>query len=123
MCEVSAPPIAASNKPPAVSGTEIVPTAVSGSDDDRWFPNVAKILLGKDAGYALHLITGFPERTCYYYASGERKPPAFFLCKLLRSDQGAPFFASIMDGSQAQWWRDLQQARELCELFKIERRR
>jgi hypothetical protein len=66
-------------------------------------------LLPKDAGLALHYIAGtedFEERTCYRYASGARKPPAYFLRALLRSDQGSIFLAALMEGSTAPWWRD-----------------
>jgi hypothetical protein len=43
-----------------------------------WFVKLAKDLYPKDAGFALHLLTGFEERTCYRYASGETKAASIF---------------------------------------------
>jgi hypothetical protein len=74
---------------------------------EQWFPAICRELWPKDAGFALHVITGFEERTCYRYAAGDRKPPAFFLRSLLRSEQGRPWLNAVMDGSTAQWWRDV----------------
>ena len=78
----------------------------SDSDDSEWFADMARGLLSKDAGFALHVITGFEERTCYRYAAGDTKPPAYFLRAILRSDQGEPFLLALMDGCEARWWVD-----------------
>jgi hypothetical protein len=96
---------------PAVSGT--CSSAANGSDDadERWFAFAAKSLLDKDAGFALHIITGFPERTCYYYASGERKTTGHFVRSLLRSDQGWQWLNVIMDGATAAWWLEAKSAK------------
>ena len=72
---------------------------------EQWFSTICRELLPKDAGFALHVITGFEERTCYRYAAGDRKPPAFFLRSLLRSEQGRTWLNAVMDASNAQWWR------------------
>lgn len=82
---------------------------------DEWFADICRVLLPKDAGLALHVTTGFEERTCYRYAAGDRKPPAYFLRALLRTDQGWQWLAAIMDGSDAEWWRELQRARKIAE--------
>ncbi len=92
------------------------------SDDENWFSDMAKSLLAKP-GLELHLITGIEERSCHRYASGEVKnPPAFFLRSILRSPQGAPFLAYLMDGCEAEWWHDMQReieaGRELLGLIK-----
>ena len=75
---------------------------------DECFVEICRVLLGKDAGFALYNIVEqrFEERTCYRYAAGDRKPPAYFLRALLRSEQGATFLAAVMEGSDAQWWQD-----------------
>lgn len=76
----------------------------SATDDGDWFKEAAQALLTKP-GLELHLITGFEESQCYRYASGRARPPAYFLRALLRSEQGGPFMAILMRGSDALWWR------------------
>lgn len=98
---------------PKAAATEPI-TDQTDSDGNGWFVAMASALLGKDAGYHLHLITGFEERTCYRYAAGDRKPPGYFICALLRSEQGAQFLAAIMDGSNAEWWRELERAKRIA---------
>src|SRR5690242_10439680 len=83
------------------------------SDDERWFVALVKQLLSKDAGFVLHLQTGFEERTCYRYASGERKPSAYFVRTLLRSEQGWQWLSGIMEGSEPEWWRETKRARAI----------
>lgn len=78
------------------------------SDGDGWFRRIIKRLLPNDAGLQLHLLTGFIERTCYRYCSGERQPPGFFIRALLRSDHGWTWLCAFMDGCDAPWWSDLQ---------------
>ena len=84
-----------------------------------WFPAASRTILGKDAGLHLHYATGYPERSCYYYASGERAMPAHFLRKLIHSDHGEPFFHAFMEGSTAPWWIDMQ--RRLRNADKLDR--
>lgn len=83
-------------------------TDQTGSGENAWFVDLCKQILPKDAGLHLHYITGFPERTCYRYASGERGVSGEFFRALLRSPQGQPFLNAIMHGSDAAWWSDLQ---------------
>lgn len=88
-----------------------------------WFPIVCKQLFESKAGTALHYATGFDERTCQRYASGETKNiPANFLCALLRSDGGYTWLNVVMDGARPQWWRELDAARELTIKYRVERR-
>jgi hypothetical protein len=87
--------------------------AITDHLDKDWFVQIVESLAPKDSGYALHLVTGFEQRSCYRYASGERKPPAYFLRALLRSDQGKQWLAAIMDGSEAEWWCEHQRAERI----------
>jgi len=91
-------------------------------DDEQWFSEIVRALLPKDAGFALHVATGFEERTCYRYAAGDRKPPAYFLRALLRTEQGWQWLAAVMDGSEVGWWRDLSAARDICIRYQIRKR-
>lgn len=99
--------------PVARSGSEKTSAAQTGSDDHRWFSDPAHVLLGSDPGLALHTLTGMPERTCYRYTSGERGIPGFALRQLLRGPQGAQWLAAIMDGADAEWWREHERARRV----------
>jgi hypothetical protein len=90
-------------------------------DEEDWFPRACRQLLPKDAGLALHLTTGFEERTCYRYAAGDRKPPAYFLRALLRSEHGWQWLCAVMEGSEARWLDDIQRGRRIAEAInKIE---
>lgn len=91
---------------------------ISVVDDGDWFAAACGLLLGQKAGTALHFTTGFDERSCQRYASGSVKPPAYFLRALLRSDQGHVWLAAAMDGSEAEWWRNLQGASRVLARFK-----
>lgn len=86
--------------------------------DSSWFSDVCRQLVRKDAGLALHLLTGFEERTCYRYAANDRKPPGYFIRALLRSAQGEMWLAALMDGSDATWWKELQKARRIAEVMR-----
>lgn len=102
--------------PPVQTGSQ--------SDSESWFVAAVRTICGKDAGLHLHRITGFPERSCYRYAAGDREPPADFLRALFRSPQGAPFLAAFMHGCEAGWWRDHQRAHDIGRdiIAKVERR-
>jgi hypothetical protein len=93
-------------------GTAIIPTDQSGADPaqtgSEFFASVCKTIFGKDAGLALSMATGVPERSCYRYASGDREVPVLMLRALLHSDQGEPFHAALMDGCKAEWWLERQ---------------
>lgn len=81
-------------------------------DDGDWFSRVARALLRKKAGTALHYITGFDERLCQRYAAGHVRPPAYFFRCILRSNHGWEFLAGAMDGCEEKWWTDLQRLRD-----------
>lgn len=93
------------------------PAITSGLDSDNsdWFGSLARPLLGKEPGVALHYMVGddFPISTCSKYVakteSSRRQPPGYLIRALLRSDQGEPFLRAIMDGSTAKWWIEFQQ--------------
>lgn len=59
------------------------------------------------------LLTGVDERSCYRYAAGDVKPPAYFLRALLRSERGEAVLRYLMQGSDASWWRGLQDDAQL----------
>lgn len=115
MFRLSEPVTVAATKGNAACGSDDLSTAVRGSESWLWFSNAAQSLLGKDAGLHLHRITGYPERSCYYYASGERAPPVDFLRKLFHSAQGEPFFLAFMSGCDARWWREHQGVRRSAD--------
>lgn len=81
---------------------------ISVAPDENWFAEMAQALLVPKPGTALHYITGFDERSCQRYAAGSVKPPAYFIRALLRSEQGGPILAALMDGCTARWWVDFQ---------------
>lgn len=58
---------------------------------------------------ALHLveITGYSQRTCEYWLSGDAKMPADALAMVLRSEWGLDFLEVLMAESSAPWWRKL----------------
>lgn len=80
------------------------------SDDEKWFAEAAKILLECKAGTALHYATGFDERSCQRYASGQVKPPAYFLRSLLRGPDGWIWLSALMEDCDADWWRNVRLA-------------
>lgn len=107
----------AATKPTPASGSERRNTLACGSEDPEWFYDVARDVLGKDAGLHLHYITGYPESSCYAYtardATKRRRPPEHFLRKLFHAPQGKPFHAAFMHGCAAQWWLEQQRAAEV----------
>lgn len=84
------------------------PVQTGGQSDSESFGPIARAILGKDAGLHLAHITGFPERSCYRYASGERAPPFEFMLALFHSEHGEPFFRAFMEGCAARWWSEHQ---------------
>jgi hypothetical protein len=109
------------SKVPVRTGEDLRPNGQSNDDqsdsEGKWFVTLTKQLLSKDAGFALHLATGFEERTCYRYASGERKPPGYFVRELLRSDQGWQWLCGLMDGSDAEWWQEIVRAKRKSDAY------
>jgi hypothetical protein len=86
----------------------------SAVDDRNWFAEAVCALLPFKAGTALFYTTGLgDERLCQRYASGETKPPAYFLRRLLRSDEGETWLNATMDGCEAKWWLDLKHQRKV----------
>ena len=107
---------------PAVVGSDSETTAACGSDEENhWFKRACDTLLGKDAGFALHTITGFPERTCYYYASGDRKPPEFFLRTLFSKPEGEPFWKAFNEECAPPCWPEYQRALRVAEAIAAAR--
>jgi hypothetical protein len=95
----------------------------SAVDDADWFSAAARKLYAHKPGTILHLTTGLgDERLCQRYASGEVRPPAYFLRALLRGDHGQQWLSATMDGSRSEWWRDIDSARALCAQFQIIKR-
>lgn len=87
----------------------------SAVDDENWFSDAAWGLYGKNPGEPLHLITSLGDvRLCQRYASGEVKPPAYFLRRLLRSKHGEQWLGAVMDGCDSAWWADMQRARRIA---------
>ncbi len=90
--------------------------------DSEWFFEASQQLLGKDAGYALSLLTGLPEGSCYKYVkrkpTDRRKPPGYLIRQLLRSPQGKSWLNAIMDGSDAEWFTRLQRAERIADAIK-----
>jgi hypothetical protein len=99
-------------------------TLASEKNPHEWFYAAARRLLGKDAGYALHLLTGYPASSCYAYVAKDslkrRRPPEHFLRTLFHSNEGEQFHAAFMAGCP--WWRELQRdaalGRKVRELQK-----
>lgn len=87
----------------------------SAVDDADWFAAATRTLLPNKAGTHLFLTTGCgDERLCQRYAAGHVKPPAYFLRRLQRSEYGWQWLCAVMDGASPQWWRELQQDRDLA---------
>lgn len=92
--------------------------------DENWFSEAAQHLYaGNKPGMALWLTTGLgDERACQRYAAGHVKPAAYFLRALLRSPQGWTWLCAAMDGSDAEWWRDVRYAYEIIAVFEAKRK-
>ena len=119
----------------SVSARAIIEPAPADSQDDQtgssyddWFYRAISGLLGKgnDAGYQLALLTKVPDRSCYRYTTSikekRRPPPAYLVRMLLRRDDGYPWLAALMENSNAQWWRELDAAREFLSQYRISKR-
>lgn len=87
----------------------------SAADDADWFSRAARALYPNKPGTALYWLTGLgDERLCQRYASGDVRPAAYFLRALMRGEHGEQWFSAIMDGCDAEWWRDVQRARRVA---------
>jgi len=104
--------------PAAESGKSA--TLASESNQHEWFYRAACALLGKDAGYALHKLTGYPESSCYAYVAENpakrRRPPEHFIRKICHLDEG--FYDAFMDGCAAPWWRARERDRFDATIFR-----
>lgn len=94
------------------------PGANPGSGTDDWFYDAALAVFGKkEAGWHLHLATGWPRTSCYAFvardAEQRRKPPVHFLRILFHSEHGRPFFLAFMHGCSAAWWCEFQRAHDV----------
>jgi hypothetical protein len=88
---------------------EILDGKSAADDDGQWFSRAARRLHPTKPGSILHYTTALgDERLCQRYASGEVKPPAYFLRALLRSEHGRQWLYAIMDGCQSEWWIEFQ---------------
>lgn len=104
------------------SDSDEIATSQTDSELSDWFGQLARPLLsGTDAGYSLHLATGFLPGTCARYvaksAASRRQPPGYFIVSLLRSEQGATWLAAFMDGYEPRWWRERVILQNHAELF------
>jgi hypothetical protein len=105
---------------PAIDGSGIsaVDESTDGKSavgDEHWFSRAARILLPAKAGTALHYETGFDERLCQRYAAGHVKPPAYFFRALLRTEGGWQWLCAAMEGSDAEWFRQVKRGRRIAE--------
>lgn len=115
---------------PAAAGAAIIPTVqtvsqesntgdeISAQTGSEFFASVCKAIFGKDAGLALSMATGVPERSCYRYAAGDRDVPVLVLRAVLHSEQGEPFHTALMEGCTATWWLELQRDRHNANEIK-----
>lgn len=84
----------------------------SAVDDQDWFSEAARRLYTQKPGTVLHTITSLgDERLCQRYASGEVRPPAYFLRALQRSDHGRQWSAIVLDG--VAWWIELNRSADI----------
>jgi hypothetical protein len=91
----------------AASGTRFTATTFSVLCDK---------VLGTDAGGRLHEATGYPERSCYYYASGERVAPVHFILTLFADEfYGPQFFDALMETNDSNWWAKRERHRRMGE--------
>jgi hypothetical protein len=80
----------------------------------QWFSRICGALFPHKPGLALHLETDCGERNGHRYASGEVAVPSLILRILLRGRGGRTWLGAIMEGSDAEWWRDLQRAERIA---------
>lgn len=87
-------------------GSEKIITLGSESNPHEWLYRAAQALLGKDAGFGLHKLTGYPESSCYAYVATDptkrRRPPEHFARTVCHIEEG--FYLAFMEGCTAPWW-------------------
>jgi hypothetical protein len=93
------------------------------ADDEDWFSVSAQRLHPDSPGKVLHYTAELGDvRLCQRYASGETKPPAYFLRALLRSDHGKQWLNAVMDGSTAVWWTELVERKRCADAYEAARK-
>lgn len=89
------------------------------SNPHEWFYRAACALLGKDAGYALHKLTGYPESSCYAYVAENpakrRRAPEHFIRKICHLHEG--FYLAFMEGCEAPWWQTRERDHVTATIF------
>jgi len=81
------------------------------SAEPLWFALMCRRLWGQNAPKELEFRTGRSDRTCRAWASGDSPPPVNILLMLLRdSECGEGILNHVMDGCDAEWWREHQRA-------------
>ncbi len=106
-----APLDAATNANGTVAVQEIADGKSAADNDGQWFSRAARRMHATKPGSILHYTTGLgDERLCQRYASGEVRPPAYFLRALLRSEHGWQWLCAAMEGCTEQWWMELHRA-------------
>lgn len=110
MRAVSVAPISAAICCDGKSAVEENSSVKFDGDDSSWFAEAVQGLLPKPLkqGYELSLLADWDERLCQKYAADNVKPSAYFLRRILRSPHGWQWLNATMDGSNAEWWIDLQ---------------
>ena len=83
------------------------------SEPHPYFRNAVQRLLGTgtDAGFQLHVLTDFHERSCYRYASGERDPTGYFIFTTLNDPNGGAWLDAMLAENPPEWWIELQRDR------------
>lgn len=91
--------------------------ALASENPHEWFFVAARRLLGKDAGYALHKLTGYPASSCYAYVARDpikrRRPPEHFIRTLIHHQEGGPFLRAFMRGCTAPHWLAIERAERI----------
>lgn len=67
----------------------------------------ARVLFPNKTALYLVDLTGYSQRACEYWLSGDAKVPADAVAMLLQSDFGLDFLKVLMAESEAPWWRKL----------------
>lgn len=126
MGQVSAPESCGAIFPSAQLGKETCEPEIfaqTGNESWLWFSETCIEQWGDNAPADLKFWTGYPERSCYRYTSGDRAAPLDVFRKIVRSDQGEPFLRALMDGCQSEWWLEFQHAAEVgAKVLEITKR-
>lgn len=112
--------IGEATKKALTSESEKSATLASESNPHEWFYRAACGLLGKDAGYALHKLTGYPESSCYAYVAENpakrRRAPEHFIRKICHLHEG--FYLAFMQGCDTPWWLSRERDRIDATIFR-----